>query len=400
LKICSEYEYQRIGFDLHHFDESNSLGIVGSNQIYHAAAYQFAQYDTISHTNFKNYSFSIGSHYDQMSNYNSLTKPDFVIDRVYREDYIDHFLYGEPGRYNSAQRAGRIGIIEYSGTYPQHQCGVISTQEDAMLGTGVSYAVFDNEQWVWGSAPGHKYDAIDDSKKGEVSLLPFPSCTDATDKDYDSEKVLTITASHADIVEIIGERASIGFGNLVLSLGDLDGASGVTNSKGDLVNGIEYVLISNSNSKLDRLLTTPQIFIFRIDNVDGNYSTKLVFYESGESGSMLGGSAMLIEDINGDGIGEIVISHPYGVGRYGLTGNVKIFSGIEIAKQNASAALIQSLFNPEDQQSNFGMELLYADITGDGLKDFIVSASNYSTEERANVGAIYVFPVKPITEKR
>jgi hypothetical protein len=109
---------------------------------------------------------------------------------------------------------------------------------------------------------------------------------------------------------------------------------------------------------------------------------------------------MLIEDINGDGIGEIVISHPYGVGRYGLTGNVKIFSGIEIAKQNASAALIQSLFNPEDQQSNFGMELLYADITGDGLKDFIVSASNYSTEERANVGAIYVFPVKPITEKR
>ena len=72
---------------------------------------------------------------------------------------------------------------------------------------------------------------------------------------------------------------------------------------------------------------------------------------------------------------------------------------IEIAKQNPSEALIQSLFNPDNQQSNFGIELLYADITGDGLKDFIVSAPNYSTEERSNVGAIYVFPVKPIKEK-
>ena len=35
--------------------------------------------------------------------------------------------------------------------------------------------------------------------------------------------------------------------------------------------------------------------------------------------------AMPIEDINGDGIVEVIISHPYGVGRYGLTGNVKIF---------------------------------------------------------------------------
>ena len=45
------------------------------------------------------------------------------------------------------------------------------------------------------------------------------------------------------------------------------------------------------------------------------------------------------------------------------------------------------------------MNILYADITGDGLKDFIVSAPNYSTEERRNVGALYVFPVKPIKEK-
>ena len=58
---------------------------------------------------------------------------------------------------------------------------------------------------------------------------------------------------------------------------------------------------------------------------------------------MLAGHAMPIEDINGDGIAEVIISHPYGVGRYGLTGNVKIFSGIEIAKQDPSAALIQSL---------------------------------------------------------
>ena len=98
----------------------------------------------------------------------------------------------------------------------------------------------------------------------------------------------------------------------------------------------------------------------------------------------------MIEDLNGDGISEFIVSHPYGVGRYGLTGNVKIYSGIEVAKKNPAGAVIQSLFNPEDQQSNFGVELLYADITEDGLKDFVVGAPNYSSESRRNVGGLFM----------
>ena len=51
-----------------------------------------------------------------------------------------------------------------------------------------------------------------------------------------------------------------------MSLGDLDGPSGVTTKDGELVNGVEYLLITNSDAKQERLNTTPEMFVFRIDS--------------------------------------------------------------------------------------------------------------------------------------
>ena len=62
-----------------------------------------------------------------------------MIDRVYREDYQDRFLYGEPGRYNNEPKAGRVGVAKFQGSYFEYQCGVIAEQGDAMLGASISY---------------------------------------------------------------------------------------------------------------------------------------------------------------------------------------------------------------------------------------------------------------------
>ena len=397
LEICANYAYQRLGFDLLHFDESNYFAVV-----------ELRRCSMRAPTIFLNITRFLTKISRPMVFQSQVTMTTCIIirvschpiliDRVYREDYQDRFLYGEPGRYNNEPKAGRVGVAKFQGSYFEYQCGVIAEQGDAMLGASISYTVFNSQQWVWAGAPGYQYDETDNTKEGEVSLLLYPSCTTAEDSPYDSSKVLTITASHPDIMTLLGTEAASGFGSGVLSLGDLDGPSGVTTKDGELVNGVEYLLITNSDAKQERLNTTPEMFVFRIDSAGIGFTSELVLYDSGESGSMFAGSAIVIEDLNGDGISEFIVSHPYGVGRYGLTGNVKIYIGNEVAKKNPAGAVIQSLFNPEDQQSNFGVELLYADITGDGLKDFVVGAPNYSSESRRNIGAIYIFPVKPIKE--
>ncbi len=111
---------------------------------------------------------------------------------------------------------------------------------------------------------------------------------------------------------------------------------------------------------------------------------------------MLGGYAKVIDDINGDGIGEVAISHPGGIGRLGKTGQVRILSGAGIVTADEGDDLLQMLYNPDPNLSNFGISFEYGDITGDGLKDFVIGADRYDTSAYQDAGAIYVFPVEPI----
>ena len=59
--------------------------------------------------------------------------------------------------------------------------------------------------------------------------------------------------------------------------------------------------------------------------------------------------------------------------------------------------LLQMLFNPDPGAANFGSSVEFMDYTGDGIADFIVGADGFNTPNDQNAGAVYIWPVLPIT---
>jgi hypothetical protein len=124
----------------------------------------------------------------------------------------------------------------------------------------------------------------------------------------------------------------------------------------------------------------------------------VIAHEFGAAGSMLGGNVRVITDIDGDTISELAISCAGCQGRLGNTGNVKILSGKKLTEGTIADATLQMLYNPDPLPSNFGTSVEYADITGDGIADFVVGADQFGTSGQSNLGAVYIFRIDPIQE--
>ncbi len=185
-----------------------------------------------------------------------------------------------------------------------------------------------------------------------------------------------------------GLGALAGFGTQVIGLPDLDGAT---------AGGYDaFIYVANTNLAVATSTVVPEYWILGYKN--SNQSVSVIVREIGAAGSMLGGTVRVISDIDGDNVSEIAISCPGCQGRLGNTGNVKIVSGKKLTEGTIESATLQLLYNPDPTPSNFGTSVEYADITGDGIADFVVGADQYGTSNQANLGAVYIFRIDPIQE--
>jgi hypothetical protein len=154
--------------------------------------------------------------------------------------------------------------------------------------------------------------------------------------------------------------------------------------------------VSNTNSAVASSTAVAEYFILGYKNSD--QSIAVIAHEIGAAGSMLGGNVRVITDIDGDTISELAISCSGCQGRLGNTGNVKILSGKKLTEGSIADATLQMLYNPDPLPSNFGTSVEYADITGDGIADFVVGADQFGTSGQSNLGAVYIFRIDPIQE--
>jgi hypothetical protein len=198
-----------------------------------------------------------------------------------------------------------------------------------------------------------------------------------------------IDANAAPILAVTGGQGALsGFGTQVVGLPDLDGS---------LIGGYDaFVYVANTNSAVASSTAVAEYFILAYKNSD--QSIAVIAHEIGAAGSMLGGNVRVINDIDGDSIAELAISCSGCQGRLGNTGNVKILSGKKLTEGSIANATLQMLYNPDPLPSNFGTTVEYADITGDGIADFVVGADQFGTSVQSNLGAVYIFRIDPIQE--
>lgn len=198
------------------------------------------------------------------------------------------------------------------------------------------------------------------------------------------------------LTKLGGQKAKSGFGSYVLALTDLDGDDNGSST----VNYDVFLLVANTNLRFENSSSViPEYFIFGIDLEGGTTpSITVLAYGTGPSGSMLGGFAKVLGDIDGGGADDIAIAAPNGIGTYGNTGQVQIISGESLLNSATSDKVMQVIFNPEKGVSNFGISIEYADMTGDGFKDFIIGADKYDNGSIQGAGAVYVFPLVSVQQ--
>lgn len=292
--------------------------------------------------------------------------------------------------WGSAEGEGSVTLTFYDWQF-NTQCYYRGDVEKGYFGTSASFINDingDGKREIVIGAPGQDIN----SATGRVYIIDGSSAVG----DCESQNSLiinptspltlfTIDADDTAIVSALGKAANDQFGSLVLGLPDFDGS-------GDAV---AYLYIANNNMEHGSSSVIPQYFIFRINS---DQSITLMKHETGLAGGMLGGSAKVLEDINGDSYQELAISYPGGIGRLGNTGHVQILSGSALSTTATSDDLMQMLYNPEPSGNNFGISIEYGDITGDSLKDFVVGGDEYDAGPFQNAGAIFVFPMEPIKE--
>lgn len=192
----------------------------------------------------------------------------------------------------------------------------------------------------------------------------------------------------------IGRSAYPGFGAFVMALPDFDGA-GANDA---------YFLVSNSNMAHGTSDSLSEFFVFAWDKDYDQGGTdycprlKIIYHETGAAGAMLAANGRVMGDIDGDGVSDFMVSNPAGVGRYGNTGQVVLYSGAGMNTSTATDDILQKIYNPDPTASNFGISLEYADLNGNGLPDFVIGADKHNSGSLSSSGAMYVFPMESIKE--
>lgn len=318
---------------------------------------------------------------------------------------------GSDSNYYSRGNAKVFDLTSSSFTEVCEIQGVNGTGKSQLeLGTGVSFIDDINNDGTKDIVVGIPNGPTPTSSvKGVVMIISGADCesnptitidlSDENNYSVNAGLLMTITADDALLKasNAIGKAAINGFGATVQGLPDYNG-----DDSADPNEKQAWLLIGNTNMNGGTSSSTPQYVIVNLyDSDDDDVADKYAYvtHENGITGGMLAGNVVLLPDINGDGAKDIAMAYPGGVGRFGNTGQVRIYSGKELGNSSPSFNLLQMLYNPEPAAASFGKSIEYADITGDALKDFVVGDDKYDSSAYQDAGAIFIFPMEPISTK-
>jgi hypothetical protein len=171
--------------------------------------------------------------------------------------------------------------------------------------------------------------------------------------------------------DLIGELAdgSVGglFGGACTGIGDVDG-DGVP----DLLVGAMYADTSNGKSG--------QAFVF-----SGATLGLLYTLDGGDAGGVFGYCVSGLPDIDGDGVGDVMVGMPMHTGAAGvITGGVSVYSG-------KTGQLIRS-HDGEFMGNRFGSCIAaIGDVDADGVADYLVGDPDFTSSTNVITGRVYAY---------
>lgn len=156
---------------------------------------------------------------------------------------------------------------------------------------------------------------------------------------------------------------------------------GATNLLGLSINGVDCsdLVVGSSGYDSPGFNDRGRVGIYA-GSALGISSTPVSTRDGSMAGATLGGSLAILGDINSDGIVDIAAGAS---GQNAANGAVYVFPGT--ATGIGAANIINGV-----GAERFGSSITVGDINGDGARDLIVAASNYTNPE-TNEGAVYVF---------
>jgi hypothetical protein len=220
---------------------------------------------------------------------------------------------------------GSAYVYSTASLMPIHQFS--GTQAQAGLGHGVARMQDVDGDGVQDFAVGAPGDGLGSSQVGAVRV-------------YSGQ-------SGAVLYTVRGTRNQFGFGRTLGAIDDLDG------------DGLDDLMIGDR----DALLLAGQVTV--VSGVDGS----LLYRVDGlTAGGALSWSMAAIDDVNNDGLQDLLIGAPYGGSD--LTGYAMVCSG-------ADGSLL-TLYAGANAQDTLGWSVASAgDVNGDGVGDYLVDAPQY-----------------------
>jgi hypothetical protein len=382
FNICSDYSDSSMGKELRYLPRSNTLAFAKKGSLFFSSIWDFL----------RNFDITNSTHFPSTRTSSEMGWSSSWISQPTQgqNQSTDEILSTDPERWNTSQNQGYVARLSYDWSQSL-LCSYRSGFDGAKMGysaefigdiggDGAEDMAFGAPMLPAGSSQGAVL-LVDGSKD-------IGACRDGDPLTLSESSALILKKIPADdpaIVSALGAPALPGFGALVLPLGDLDGI-------GD---GKQFLFVANTNMHHGTSGVIPQFLILKLDD---SLDVAVVKHETGLAGGMLGGTAIKLADIDGDGISELAVSYPGGIGRLGYTGQVIIYSGAKLLTPDLDDDIIQKLYNPDSNPSHFGKAVMYSDITGDGISDFVVTASGYDSDSYQDAGAVYIYQVEPIVE--
>jgi len=185
----------------------------------------------------------------------------------------------------------------------------------------------------------------------------------------DGSLLLTINDPHPSEVE---SEVGFTFGSVVVSIGDVNG------------DGKPDILVGDAQQDVGGNVDQGQVHVF--SGADGAL-IRTIDHPQPQAGAFFGASAAVVGNINGDGIGDILVGAPrHDVGLNPDQGRAYVLSG-------ATGATLLTLDDPTPQLSaNFGFAVAgMGNFNGDAVPELLIGAPGQTAGGNSGQGQAFIF---------